>query len=275
MKRTFLFYILLLSCFTLNTFAQGNLLITPMRVVFDESKQNQEFSLVNLGTDTAIYSISLVQFNMMEDGTFVKNEKPDEVQMSAKPYLRIYPLEITLAPGEPQVVMVQCRRKAGMSSGEYRSHLYFRAVKNNSPLGLKKSDTVSSKLSIQLTPVYGLCIPVIIRTSDVNVITTLSDIKLDSPSDSTQYLKLTINRTGNISTYGDIIVDFYPVKGKQVQISKIRGIGVYTDIVKRNMVLKLNPPSATPLGKGKLKVRYITNDETNKQVVYAAGELDI
>ncbi|HEY5591418.1 MAG TPA: hypothetical protein VIK55_10410, partial [Paludibacter sp.] len=101
MKRSILFIIILITGTTLQSLAQGNLLITPMRIVFDGAKQNQVLNLVNTGNDTATYSISLVQFNMKEDGTFVKIENPDEFQMSAKPYLRIYPLQITLAPGEP------------------------------------------------------------------------------------------------------------------------------------------------------------------------------
>ena len=275
MKRSILFIIILITGTTLQSLAQGNLLITPMRIVFDGAKQNQVLNLVNTGTDTATYSISLVQFNMKEDGTFVKIENPDEFQMSAKPYLRIYPLQITLAPGEPQVIMIQCRRKADMLAGEYRSHLYFRAEKNNTPLGFKKTVQDTTQLSIQLTPVYGLCIPIIIRTSDANVSTTLSDLKLESPQESPQYLKLTINRSGNISTYGDIIVDYIPAQGKQIEISKIRGVGVYTDIFKRNIVLKLNSTSGVPLSKDKLMVHYITNDDTKKPVVYADGQLDL
>jgi hypothetical protein len=275
MKRKLTLAIILFLSSSLQSLAQGNLLITPMRIVFDGAKQNQLLNLVNTGTDTATYSISLVQFNMKEDGTFTKIGNPDEFPQSAKPFLRIYPLQITLAPGEPQVIMIQCRRKADMSAGEYRSHLYFRAEKKIVPLGLKKPVTDTTQLSIQLTPVFGLCIPIIIRTTDANVMTTLSGFKLESAPESPQYLKFTINRTGNISTYGDIIVDYIPAQGKQVEISKIRGVGVYTDIIKRNIVLKLNTTPGVLLGKGKLMVRYITNDDTKKSVIYADGELDI
>src|SRR5664279_5625965 len=99
--------------------AKGDLLITPSRVVFEGNKQKEEISLVNMGKDTATYSISFVQKNMREDGSFVLIEKPDSGQMFAEPYLRIFPRTVTLAPGEPQVIIVQFRRKPGMADGEY------------------------------------------------------------------------------------------------------------------------------------------------------------
>jgi hypothetical protein len=275
MKRIVLFTLILISGFSFQVLAQSNLLITPMRVIFDGAKQNQELNLVNLGKDTATFSISVIQYNMKEDGSFVKIVNTDAMKMSAEPFLRIFPRQVTLAPGEPQVIMLQCKRRADMIAGEYHSHLYFRAEKNPSTLGFKKPDQDTSQLSIQLTPLYGLCIPIIIRSGETNVSATLSDLKLESLKESSQYLQLTINRSGNFSTYGDIIVDYLPNQGKQVQIAAIKGVGVYTDINKRNIVIKLDSPTSTPLPKGKLKVRYVTNDGAKKPIVYAVGELDV
>ena len=261
--------------FSIQTQAQGNLLITPMRVVFEGTKQNEEFNLVNTGPDTTTFTISFLQYTMNEDGTLVKSERPETMQMSAAPYLRIYPSRVTLAPGEPQVIILQYRRKPTMVSGEYRSHLFFRAEKNINPPGTKKSKMDTAQLSIQLTAIYGLCLPIIIRTNEVNVTSTLSDLKLESTPKSTQLLKFTINRFGNISTYGDIIVEHIPRQGKPVQIAVVRGIGVYTGINKRKMVVKLNSSSNMIFGKGILRVSYITNEESKQPVLYAKSELDI
>jgi len=275
MKRILLFILIFITGISIQSYAQGNLLITPMRVVFEGNKQIEEFNLVNTGTDTTTFSISFLQYTMNEDGTLVKTDNPDTLKMPAAPYLRIYPQQVTLAPGEPQVIMLQYRRKPTMP-GEYRSHLYFRAEKDNSPLGTKKANTeTTTQLSIQLTAVYGLCIPIIIRTNEVKVISTLSDLELESTQASSQYLKFTINRSGNISTYGDIVVEHIPLQGKKVQIAVVRGVGVYTDINKRKMVVKLNSKPGSPLSKGKMKVSYIANDVSNKPFLYAEGELGI
>ena len=183
-------FLLLIPILGLSLFsrAQGDLLITPRRVVFEGNKQKEEINLVNIGKDTATYSISFLQYNMTEEGTFVTIEKPDAGQMFADPFLRIFPRTITLAPGEPQSVVLQCRRKSDMAAGEYRSHLYFRAEKSKAPLGLEKPGD-STMLSVQLIPVFGLSIPIIIRSGEVKVSSNLSDLKLETQQDTIHNLK--------------------------------------------------------------------------------------
>jgi hypothetical protein len=237
-------------CF--QTLAQGDLLVTPARVVFEGNKQKETLDLVNMGKDTASYSISFVQKNMREDGSFVTIEKPDSGQMFADPYLRVFPRTVKLAPGEPQTIMLQFRRKADMIPGEYRSHLYFRSEKNYNPLGTK-GGTDTTLLSVQLIPIYGITIPVIIRTGRLQVNAVLSDFKLDNKAENPT-MKVAINRTGNISIYGDIIIDFIPSQGKSVEIGLVKGVGVYSNLNKRYITVKLNNTSGKPLIDGKLKV---------------------
>ena len=275
MQRKLLIMLIAIVGFSFQSIAQGNLLITPIRVVFEGNKQKEDLNLANIGKDTAIYSISFVQKNMKEDGSFVNIEKADSGQMSAEPYLRIFPRTVTLAPGEAQVVALQYRRKADMVAGEYRSHLYFRSEKNYKPLGVGNAERDSTTLSVQLIPIFGMSIPIIIRTGAVNVSAALSDLKLDSQQNTIQNLKLTIHRTGNISLYGDIIIQYVPVQGKPYQIGRVAGVGVYTDIDKRYVIVKLNNTSGKPFETGKLKVQYKSKGDTKKPIIYAEGELDI
>jgi hypothetical protein len=272
MKRILLVMLVAISGFCSQSFAQGDLLITPKRVVFEGNKLREALNLVNIGKDTAVYSISFIEYNMKEDGSFVIIEKSDSGQMFANPYLRIFPRRVTLIPGEPQVIMLQCRRNPDMKPGEYRSHLYFRAEKDLKPLGEKSKD--SSQLSVQLIPVYGLSIPIIIRSGSINVNSALSNLKLDNQQEGTQYLKFTINRSGNISVYGDIIIEFVTLQGKSYQVGAINGVGVYTNLKERNISVRVNNISGSPLKNGKLRVQYVSNGET-KRVAYAEAELDI
>jgi hypothetical protein len=273
MQRLLLMMLILLLGISVSTRAQGDLLITPKRVVFEGNKQREELNLVNTGKDTATYSISFLQYLMQEDGSILIIDKPDSGQMFADPYLRIFPRTVTLAPGEPQVISLQCRRKPDMQEGEYRSHLYFRSEKDYNPLGTTKSKD-TTKLSVQLIPIYGMSIPVIIRSGAVNVNTTLKDLHLESQKDEAQNLTLTIHRSGNISIYGDILIQFIPAKGKPYQIGAVRGVGVYTNINKRTVSVKLKNTPGMPFSNGKFKVQYVSNGET-KSKIYAEAEMDI
>jgi P pilus assembly chaperone PapD len=274
MKKLIIIMLILLPGLSQIIFAQGDLLVSPVRVVFEGNKQKEEISLVNIGNDTATYSVSFLQYNMTEDGNFVLIEKPEEGQMFADPYLRIFPRQVTLAPREAQVVRLQFRRKPGMASGEYRSHLYFRAEKEIKPLGQDLSEKDPELMSVQITPIFGISIPVIIRTGEVKVVSTLSDLKIEFEQDTIANLKLVINRTGNISVYGDIIVEYIPAKGKPVEIGLVRGVAVYTSTNKRNFSVRLNNTKDINLSTGKLRVRY-TSPKDSPYVLYAEKELEL
>jgi hypothetical protein len=272
MKRyIFLFVITLIVA---KTFAQGDLLVTPKRIVFEGNNQREELSLVNMGKDTTTFSISFVQKNMREDGSFLTIDNPSEVKMSAEPYLRIFPRFVTLAPGEPQVIMIQCRRNSNMAAGEYRSHLYFRSEKDYKPLGSKNPFKDTTLVSIELIPIYGISIPVIIRTGEVNVTTSFTNLKLGVAQDMTPTLEFTINRAGNCSTYGDLVVEYISGQNKPITVGNIKGVGVYTNIDHRKVTVKLNQVRGVVFKTGNLRVRYTSPDDA-KYLVYTEAVLPI
>lgn len=262
--------------FSFRAEAQGDLLVTPKRVVFEGNKQKEVLYLLNMGEDTTTYSVSFVQKNMKEDGSFVDVAETELGQQFADSYLRIFPRKITLAPKEGQSIALQYRRKGDMKAGEYRSHLYFRSEKDYTALGDKGASKDSKSLSVQLIPIFGMSIPIIIRTGETDVTATISDLKLETQDETVQNLSFIINRLGNISLYGDIRVQFIPEKGKPYEIGAINGLGVYTSINKRNISLRLDATTKKPLTKGTLKVTYSSNsDGSGKAIVYAANNLVI
>jgi hypothetical protein len=274
MQRKQLLILLPVIGLVLQCFSQGNLLVTPKRVVFEGNKQKEKIYLVNTGKDTTTYSVSFLQYRQTGDGGYTIIEKPDSGQMFAEPYLRIYPRTVSLAPGETQSVMIYSTRRKDMPSGEYRSHLYFRSEKDYTALGTKSKDTLKT-IRVQLIPIYGISIPILIRTGEVNVSTSLSDLELDKPDDSILNLKLAINRTGNISVNGDLIVDYVPSKGKPFEIGKIKSVAVYTDNSKRLVSIKLNITPGMNITTGILKVSYTSVEDDIKHEVYSEAELKL
>lgn len=273
MKNLYILFIILLPGITAKISAQGDLLVSPVRILFEGNKQKEEINLVNIGNDTATYSVSFLQYSMKDDGSFVLIGKPDDGQFFADSYLHVFPRQITLAPHEAQVVRLQVRRKPDMAAGEYRSHLYFRAEKETKPLGLEAVKD-SKLMSVQITPVFGISIPVIIRIGDVKVESTLSDMRIEMQQDTIANMKLTINRKGNISVYGDIIADYIPAKGKPLEVGLVRGVSVYTSTNKREFSVRLKNLKDVNLKTGKLRVRYISPKDT-PFILYAEKEIDL
>jgi hypothetical protein len=268
-KKLLIIFIIALSC---KTYAQGDLLVTPSRVLFEGSTQKEVLNLVNMGNETTIYSVSFVQRAMKEDGSFIEIAQPELGQNFADPYVRIFPRQVTLAPQEAQTIVLQYRRKPDMRPGEYRSHLYFRSEKNYIPLGDTKAASDSKSLSVELIPIFGMSIPVIIRTGETEVTASLTDLQLDLKDQTKQNLSFNINRVGNISLYGDIRVQFIPEKGKPFDVAAVNGVGVYTTIKSRKMTVSLDSNTGELLKKGKLQVTYSSHGEATP-IVYAATDL--
>ncbi len=273
MKKYSILLSMLLLLIVQQASAQGDLLISPVRVIFDGNKQRQDISLVNIGNDTAVYSVSFVQYDMNEKGNFILVEKPVEGGLYADKYIRVFPRRIVLAPHGSQVVRLQLRRAPGMATGEYRSHLYFRAEKSSKPQKLGMVDK-SKLMSVDITPVFGISIPVILRVGDVKATSALSDLNLSVNNDTTAILHMSINRSGNMSLYGDIVVDYIPPKGKPVEIGNVRGVAVYTSTDKRLFTVKLKDIAALKSKEGRLRVLF-TSPKDSKYEVYAEKDLDL
>jgi P pilus assembly chaperone PapD len=252
--------------------AQGNLLITPRRVVFEGTKKSQELNLANTGQDTAKYNVSIEQYRMKEDGSFEVITDPDPGQNFADKYIRFFPRSVSLGPNEAQVVKMQLTRTEGLAPGEYRSHVYFRAVPKEAALGEEKTLKDSTSLSVKLVPIFGITIPVIIRVGQSTTKTSLSDLKLDIINDTIQRLQLTFNRTGNMSVYGDIQVEHISPQGKTTLVGTVKGIAVYTPNPLRRFIMELEKKKDVNYHAGSLHVTYSSQADP-KPEKYCEAEL--
>ncbi len=255
--------------------AQGDLLITPRRVVFEGNKRSVDLSLANIGIDTATYNISLVQIRMTEDGGFETITEPDEGQSFATPYIRFFPRTVTLKPDEAQTVKIQAVRTGDLAPGEYRSHLYFRATPKEKPLGEENPENKEeSQISIKLVPVFGITIPVIIRIGSPSVSVTLSDLALTFENDTLPRLSFGFNRSGNFSVYGDISVDHIAQDKTVTRVGIAKGIAVYTPNVRRKFSLNLMSGGLVDYRSGKLVVTFSAPSDV-KPEKYAEAILDL
>ena len=276
-KRTYcklaILFLYFVICSSANLKAQGNLVITPKRVVFEGQKRSQIINLANIGKDTAQYVVSFIQIRMKDDGTFEQIEVPDPGQKFSDKNLRIFPRRVTLAPNEAQVVKVQLSQYDKLTPGEYRSHLYFRSVPKEVPLGEKSSEADSAGVSVRLVPIFGISIPIIIRSGEPTLKVSLSNLKLETLG-SDQILTARFNRSGSISVYGDLTVHHVSNTGKVSQIALVKGISVYTPNKIRDMRINLDTKSGVNYRSGKLLVTYTTLTE-GKSEKLATAELSI
>ncbi len=256
----------------------GDLLVAPTRVVFDGKQRTTELTLINIGKAAATYRISFIHQRMTEAGALQDIDKPLEGELFADDLVRFTPRQITLEPRVAQTVRLQLKKPAELPVGEYRSHLLFRAVPVEQPDASLSADTAKTAegISIKLTPIYGVSIPVIIRHGDTSAKIVISDMQLRPASGTTELpvLAARFNRTGNQSTYGDLTVVFSPDGGAAKQVAKINGVAVYTPNASRLVQLSIQVPKDMELKKGRLTLTYAQKPEDGGNV-WAESSLDL
>ena len=245
--------------------AQGNLLITPRRVVFEGQKRTQDLNLANTGVDSAKYNVSVIQYRMNEDGSFVEITTPDEGQNFADKFLRFFPRTVNLAPNEAQVVKMQVIKTNELKPGEYRSHIYFRAVPKETALGADTVKVDSTAIGVRLVPIFGITIPVIIRMGESSTKVSLSDTKLEMVNDTTKRLQVVFTRSGNMSVYGDLLVEHISPSSKTTPVGVVRGIAVYTPNTTRKFQMDLDNKAKVDYRIGSLKVTFSSQSDTKPE----------
>lgn len=244
--------------------AAGDLLVAPTRVVLSGGGTT-EVILSNIGDEPATYRISLELRRMTADGDLddVAETAATDAEKAALAMVRYAPRRITLQPNQPQSIRVSARPGAELADGEYRVHLLFRAVPDATEAAKAIEQPASAGLSIKLTPIYGITIPMIVRKGQLQVTAAVANPRLEQEG-SAKFLKIDLQRSGQRSVYGDITIA--PRGGKPVYAAK--GLAVYPELAARTVALQLSPEDAAKLH-GPMRIEYREPAEAGGKLIAA------
>ena len=207
----------------------GDLLVAPTRLVLDGRKR-AEIILNNIGDGPATYRVSFDFRRMTETGDLVEVTTPSATDKAAEDMIVYAPRKVSLAPHEPQAIRIAARAPQGLPDGEYRVHMLFRAIPAPTPV-VQPAGEQPKGVQFQLTPVYGVTIPVIVRLGNLEAAAGIANVQLER-RDGGASVGLDLTRTGTRSTYGEVRVLKAGVKDP-VAIQK--GVAVYTEIGTRHV----------------------------------------
>ncbi len=243
--------------------AQGDLLVAPTRVILDGSR-GTEVILSNIGSEEATYRIGLELRRMLENGRLVPVEKSDAnfTEEAALGMIRYAPRRITLPPGQPQAVRLAARPGADLPDGEYRVHMSFKAIPK--PRSVTDERSPTEGVSIQLIPIYGVTIPIIVRHGRVEAQVAINQPRIVQGQKGPE-LAVSISRTGDSSSYGELRVT---KPGVADPLVLLRGVAIYPEIGKREVRVQLTPEQAAGL-KGQLRFEYRDMPEAGGAIIAA------
>lgn len=236
--------------------AAGDLLVAPTRVILD-GPRGTEVVLNNIGAEPATYRISLEIKRMTAAGGLdeIGEENVTAAERMALDMIVFSPRRVTLPPNQPQVIRVGVRLPEGTPPGEYRAHMLFRAVPDAAPAS-GEPGPASEGVSIALTPIYGITIPVIVRVGDLGAEAAIGDAWVSETAEGPAF-NFDLSRTGNRSVYGDIEVTR---PGLAEPLLVARGIAVYPEVGARKVSLRVPGELAAKL-KGPVRIRYSEDRE--------------
>jgi hypothetical protein len=244
--------------------AQGDLLIAPTRLILD-GRRGGEVILANQGSEEATYRISLELRRMDEDGNLVAVEESEATagEKAALEMIRYAPRRVTLPPAQPQSVRISARPGADLPDGEYRVHMSFAALPKVQAVAQQPTQ-VANGVSIALTPIYGVVMPIIVRKGSVEVTGGLANPRLTK----TEYgdaFAIDMIRSGTSSLYGDIRVFR---RGANEPAFIARGVGVYPEIGERHSTFDITPEQRAALT-GPVRIEYREASENGGGLIAA------
>ncbi len=239
----------------------GDLLVAPTRIVLD-GRKGAEIILNNIGEEPATYRISVDFRRMNENGALDDVPQPTAADQTAADMIIYAPRRVTLAPHEPQAIRIAARPPEGLADGEYRVHLLFRAIPPATPVVPASATDNEKGLRFQLTPVYGVTIPVIVRLGNLQATAGIANVHLDK-KDGNSTVSLDLSRSGRRSTFGEVRVLRPGVKDP---IALQKAVAVYTEINIRHVTVPVNPDFKGELA-GPVTVQYVETYEDGSHVL--------
>lgn len=255
---------------------KANLNITPKRLTFSRGERSRTVYIYNQGTTPAVFDISMVDRVMLPTGEIEplsQAEKQPELApilshvASAKDMVIATPRRASLAPGKGQTIRILVTAPAGSGAPEYRSHLTVTTVPPRD-VGVTAEEAAaaarSNRFSFNVTPTFGISIPVIVRSGTLDVRGAISDVHFAyanmspdgvAPARRTPTLSFALQRTGANSLFGNIEVR---AKNKGL-LGLARGVGVYTEIDQR--IIRIPLQRVLTAGE-QLEITFI-DDDTN------------
>jgi len=234
-KKTTLALSLLLVVSASNTvYAAAKLIFTPQRVVLEGNNRTAALSLSNGGDKTATFRISLSDAIYQRNGEIKHTTKPPAGFPTARPYIRISPRQVRLAPGESQVVRILAKRPP-VQNKEYRIHALMQQLPEQEAGDIGSGEKVI-KGSTRL--MQATAIGIIYRVGKTQATAGIAAAK-KTPTG----VDLVLSRNGNRSVHTTLEV----YKGTQViprnRAALVKGLSIPVPNTQRRYSLVVDKPS--------------------------------
>jgi P pilus assembly chaperone PapD len=231
----------------------ANLLINPTRVQFNPDDRTADITLINTSKVTTTYRMQWVEKKAKAGGGYYNLASAGADGFpSASNMLRLSPKQVTLKAGERQTIKLAIRRPQGLATGEYRSHLLFKALPPTTAEEGLNTDGVSTTINV----VLSFSIPVVVQQGTLQYNLTMNDAEIHYDSaQKTGSVELSLSRTGLHSVIGNVSAYWTPAGGTERLIAKAGDFNAWPELSATSVSLIWVGADFAP-SDGKLRIIY-------------------
>ncbi len=238
--------------------ANADLLVTPLRVVFEGRDRSAVVTVINTSNTTNTYRMGWKLLRMTPDGQYEEVPEDDNSEHAVRArklveMVRFSPRQVVIEPGDKQRVRLSLRKLAELESGDYRAHLDF----NKLPAVPEPSDEPIKGAKFNLYVQLSFTIPVILRVGDPEVNAMVDGVTFTLPKDDVKNrlsANISLSRTGKNAAYGKLQAYWTPNNGgKEQKIGLLNNVSVYPELSKRTMRMPLD---VDHLEAGSIRITY-------------------
>lgn len=233
----------------------ANLNVSPRRVILTARERSAAVYIFNQGTAPVLVDVALIDNVMLPNGEIVPlpeaerrggeaAEHARRVQ-SAQDAIIATPSRLSLPPGGGKTVRLRAQMPEAADQ-EFRTHLTVTSVPppNTGLTAEQAAELREGELQFSVQTLFGISIPLFIRTGDLSVTASFGPMAFDRDPPSAAapsgqaVLVVPVRRQGTRSIFGNIEVRSGTGRNAEL-VGAVRGVGVYTELDRRTVRVPL------------------------------------
>ncbi len=229
-------------------YANAQITISPTHVFVDSQTRFGSYTVINSGEEPQEVSLNFVfsYSTIDEKGNFEagKKDSATAAEFSIAQYVRAFPKNFILQPGERQTVRIRVTAPENLSEKMYWARIVTASNRVSPPVGTETAKGVSARVSITLKQIISLYY----KVGDVKTGIMIEGMQTNIDENGTLWVSADVNRSGNSPFLGTIYTMVYNQNQEKVAQS-IVSTTVYFDRLIMRPVNVSNLPSGNYIAK--------------------------
>ncbi len=226
MKKSLSLIIWVLIICSSNIF--GQITISPTNIFIEENTKFGTYLVLNGSNEAQEVSVDFIfaYTQTDEEGTrsIADNDSVKQMEHSADSWVRAFPRNFTLAPGQRQVVRLRVAPPNNLEDGTYWARIKTRSTAQTPPVELQSNTAVSARVGITIEQITGLYFKKGNVTTGIDILNTSASLTEDGFVEA----RAKLLRTGNSPFLGSITMNVKDSNNNIVK-SSFRSTTIYFD----------------------------------------------